>query len=78
MLRFPLIVGVVFLHTYGTKANLSNGVVEAANTGYWVDFCQNLVSQGIARTAVPLFFLLSGYFFFLGFTFSIENYKKKG
>ncbi len=76
-LRFPLIIGVVFIHAYGTEVGLSNGTVGVANTGYWVDFCRDLVSQGIARVAVPLFFLMSGYFFFLEFSFSVENYRKK-
>ncbi len=77
MLRFPLIIGVVFIHAYSTEVGLSNGVVGVANTGYWIDFCRNLISQGMARVAVPLFFLMSGYFFFLGFTLSVENYKTK-
>ena len=41
------------------------------------DFVRNIISQGIARVAVPLFFLLSGYLFFLGFHWSITKYKKK-
>ncbi len=77
VLRFPLIIGVVFIHAYGTEVGLSNGAIGVVNTGYWVDFCRDLVSQGIARVAVPLFFLMSGYLFFLGFSFSVENYTKK-
>lgn len=77
MLRFPLIIGVIFIHAYGTEVGMSSGAIGVANTGYWVDFCRNLVSQGIARIAVPLFFLMSGYFFFLGFKLSVEDYKRK-
>lgn len=77
ILRFPLIVGVVFIHAYGTNVGLSSGVVGVETQNYLSDFIRNLISQGIARTAVPLFFLLSGYFLFLGFSWSIENYKKK-
>lgn len=77
VLRFPLIVGVVFIHAYSTEVSLSNGTVGVAHTGYLVDFVRNLVSQGIARIAVPLFFLMSGYLFFLGFSWSLENYKTK-
>jgi surface polysaccharide O-acyltransferase-like enzyme len=76
-LRFLLIIGVVFIHAYGTEVGLSNGAVGVANTGYLVDFFRNIISQGIARVAVPLFFLMSGYFFFLGFSFSAANYKAK-
>lgn len=77
MLRFPLVVGVVFIHAYGAEVGLSHGPIGVANTGYWVDFCQNLVSQGMARIAVPMFFLMSGYFFFSGFTLSADNCRKK-
>ncbi len=76
-IHFPLIIGVVFIHAYHTEVVLSNDTIGVANTGYWVDFCRDLISQGLARIAVPLFFLISGYFFFLGFTFSVENYRKK-
>jgi len=77
ILHFPLIVGVVFIHAYGTNIGLSSGVVGVESPGYWFGFIQNLVSQGIARIAVPLFFLMSGYFFFIGFSWSIENYRNK-
>lgn len=77
ILRFPLIIGVVFIHAYSTEVSLSGGEIGVANTGYLVDFCRNLFSQGLARIAVPLFYLLSGYFFFWGFSFSLENYRKK-
>ncbi|MBP3981946.1 acyltransferase [Acidovorax sp. JG5] len=76
-LRFPLIIGVVFIHAYNTEVGFSNGVIGIDNTGYWVNFCRNLISQGMARVAVPLFFLISGYFFFIGFSFSAKNYKTK-
>lgn len=32
----------------------------------WADFMRFFISQGVARVAVPLFFLVSGYLFFLG------------
>jgi len=77
VLRFPLIVGVVFIHAYGTNVGLSGGVVGFESQSFLSDFVQNLISQGVARIAVPLFFLMSGYFYFLGFFWSIENYIKK-
>ncbi len=77
MLRFPLIVGVVFIHTYGNEVVLSNSTMGVTSTSYLIDFIRNLFSEGIARIAVPLFFLLSGYFFFLNFYYSAENYSKK-
>lgn len=77
VLRFPLVVGVVFIHAYGTNVGLSNGMVGIDSPSHVSGFIQNLISQGIARIAVPLFFLMSGYFFFLGFSWSIKSYKKK-
>ncbi len=77
MLRFPLVVGVVFIHSYKTTLGLADGVVGVENASYFVDFLRDLVSQGIARTAVPLFFLMSGYFFFLYFPWSLKTYGKK-
>jgi surface polysaccharide O-acyltransferase-like enzyme len=77
VLRFPLIVGVVFIHAYDTNVALSSGIVGIESQSYLSDFIRNFISQGIARTAVPLFFLMSGYFFFLGFSWSIENYRNK-
>ncbi|MGX9418436.1 acyltransferase family protein [Vibrio sp. WJH972] len=77
ILRFPLIIGIVFIHGYGTEFVFSGGAIGVTETGYWVDFCRNIISQGLARVAVPLFFLMSGYFFFWGFSFSLESYRKK-
>lgn len=77
LLRFPLIVGVVFIHAYGTTVGLSSGVVGAGQNSFGTDFVQNLISQGIARTAVPLFFLMSGYLFFVGVVWSEHSYIEK-
>jgi surface polysaccharide O-acyltransferase-like enzyme len=79
LLRFPLIVGVIFIHAYGTAVAYDNGatIVGGRHAGWLVGFVQDLVSQGVARIAVPLFFLMSGYFFFLGFAGSLAEYRKK-
>ncbi len=77
MLRFPLIVAVIFLHSYGTKLTFSEGAVGSTANSALSDFIRNLLSQGIGRTAVPLFFLMSGYLFFKDFAPSLQNYIKK-
>ncbi len=63
-LRFPLIALVIYIHaragtvTFGDKAvSLQSGLVDAIKSA---------ISDGIARTAVPLFFLLSGFLLFHG------------
>lgn len=74
LLRFPLIIGVVFIHAY-TLITDSSAVV--AGAGPANAFIQTLISQELARCAVPLFFLMSGYLFFVGAEWSIEKYKSK-
>lgn len=77
MLRFPLIVGVVFVHAYGTDLGFAGGTLGVGETDAVTHFIRNFISQGVARTAVPLFFLMSGYFFFVEFSWSITNYVNK-
>ncbi|MBF0451597.1 MAG: acyltransferase [Candidatus Magnetomorum sp.] len=77
VLRFPLIVGVVYGHSYWPEIFQSNAVMGIDQASFFSDFIRKLISQEIARVTVPLFFLMSGYFFFLDFSWSIENFKNK-
>lgn len=77
LLRFPLIVGVVFIHAYSTTVGLAGGEIGVSQPNFFADFVRNFISQGIARVAVPLFFLMSGYLFFAGFEWSKKNYVAK-
>lgn len=79
VLRFPLIVCVVFIHSYSSTVGLSGGVIGGgvSQNSIIYDFVKDIISEGIARIAVPLFFLLSGYLFFIGFKWSKENYLIK-
>lgn len=77
VMRFPLIVGVVFIHTYGNTIHFSDSTVLIGDGSFFFNFIQNIMSQGIARTAVPLFYLMSGYLFFVNFSWSYNNYLKK-
>lgn len=63
VIQFFLMIMVVFLHSYNlvVKTNAGNIVL---NKGY-SSFIQDFFSQGITRIAVPLFFSISGYLFFL-------------
>lgn len=76
ILRFPLIVGVVFIHNYGTSVQVAHGYIGVTHASAWVEFVRFFISQGVARIAVPLFFLMSGYLFFLG-GWSREKYVSK-
>lgn len=67
VLRFPLIVGVVFIHNYSLTSTLQGSAVGLAHADGMLEFVRNVVSHGMARISVPLFFLMSGYLFFLDF-----------
>lgn len=77
LLRFPLIVGVVFIHAYNSTVGFAGGDIGISQPSYIGDFVRNFISQGVARVAVPLFFLMSGYLFFAEFEWSLENYALK-
>jgi surface polysaccharide O-acyltransferase-like enzyme len=63
-------VGVVFIH--------SSADIRLVLGGSSADVpVINIVSEGIARVAVPLFFCISGYLFFVGFRFSTKGYIQK-
>lgn len=73
VLRFPLIVAIVCIH-----AHIPEPVVGPAgdHAGYAVVY--DWLAQVVARVAVPLFFLISGYLFFLKverLTFSVYGHK---
>jgi surface polysaccharide O-acyltransferase-like enzyme len=65
IISFFSIILVVYLHSYNLVINL-NSETFYVNQGY-SSFIQNFISQGITRIAVPLFFLISGYLFFINF-----------
>jgi surface polysaccharide O-acyltransferase-like enzyme len=77
-LRFPLIVGVVFIHnTSSTVAipGMEFGYVENLSVFY---VCSQLFSQILGRVAVPLFFFLSGFLFFQNIDgFTKQDYLRK-
>ena len=65
ILRFPLIVGIVFIHA------------QLQNVGEVTKFTQTLIYYSVAQLAVPLFFIISGFLFFRDFELSFESYCKK-
>ncbi|MCV2423102.1 acyltransferase [Paucibacter sp. DJ2R-2] len=76
-LRFPLIVGVVLIHASGATTALP----PAGDKPLWAfelaKFIIHLLSHEFARTAVPLFFAISGYLFFLNFSGTTIQYLSK-
>ncbi len=77
LLNFPLIIGVVYIHAFSVEIDHAGVTLGPEKINYLTDFIRILVSQGIARLAVPLFFLMSGYFFFQGFTWSWRGFGRK-
>lgn|GEM_PF-438076 len=77
LLRFPPIIGVLYIHAYGMTINYAGGTLGNADINGLTEFIRTLISQGLARTAVPLFFLMSGYLFFANFQWSQQTYGKK-
>lgn len=75
-LRFLLIVFVVFIHNYVTKVNFSDGT-EIYEIPLYVEKTRYLISQIIARVAVPLFFLISGFLHYIKETKYATTLKKK-
>lgn len=66
VLSLILMVFVVYIHAYNMSVNFQAETLYVAK-GY-NSLIQNFISWGIARIAVPMFFLISGYLFF----FNIE------
>lgn len=75
VLRFPLIVLIVYLHAAGFTANFADGARALADARI-VENVQT-ITVSISRVAVPLFFLMSGFLFFRGAPFSAAVYGAK-
>lgn len=72
MLRFPLAILVVFVHGFGADIDISE-LHASGLTGLAVyDYIRLFFSVVIARSAVPIFFIISGYLLFL----KVEEYNK--
>ncbi len=75
VLRFPLIVLIVYLHATGFTANFAEGSRTLANAEIVAGV--QIITGTIARVAVPLFFMMSGFLFFRGAAFSAAIYRAK-
>lgn len=71
MLRFPLAVLVVFIHSFGQDIDMAELHASGFSGMAVYDYIRILISAVIARSAVPLFFLFSGFLLFRG------GYSKK-
>lgn len=76
-LRFPLIVGVVLIHS-----QIAGEWMERVSSAPAIDFpvystVSYILSSIISRVSVPLFFFFSGFLFFYHSSFNIPNYFQK-
>lgn len=69
LLSFFLIILVLFIHS-GFHTNEIEGM-------FWNIFVQDVISAKIATLAVPLFFIISGYLFFINITDGFLSIKRK-
>lgn len=77
-LRFPLIIGVLFIHSHSSIMITSEEVINGASNISVYNFFSTLFSQIIGRVSVPLFFFISGYlFFFHPQCFGVRVYRTK-
>lgn len=73
MLRFPLAILVVFVHSFGADIDITE-LHTIGLTGLAVyNYIRLFFSVVIARSAVPIFFIISGYLLFL----KVNDYPKQ-
>lgn len=72
-LRFPLSVGVVFIHS-DTAAFHDKYL---AHGWLWIDYLVSFFAHTLTSVCVPCFFLISGFLFFRQQCFSKDIYKSK-
>lgn len=73
-LRFPLIVGVVFIHCYGSPFDYNALDFENLSSIDIFNLFRVCISKVLTHICVPTFFYISGYLFFVGM--EKWNYKK--
>ena len=76
-LRFPLTVGVVFIHFSLDGGINVHGVKYGLDNPEWYFFIINFTSQVLAAIGVPLFFFISGYLFFYNKDFNKDVYTQQ-
>lgn len=78
LLRFPLAIMVIFIHMNPNVINLLEADFGLLTTQGFYNVIGILLSHVLTHIAVPTFFLISGFLFFVNFQeWSWEGYKKK-
>src|SRR5665647_1106940 len=75
VVSFLLMIMVVFIHSINISDKIVSGNIILAK-GY-SSFIQTFISDGICLIAVPLFFVISGYLFFLNLEGTLDEFHTK-
>jgi len=70
-------IGIVFLNSKFIRSRWNETLIENDPISWISIFFQLLISEQITRLCVPLFFVISGYFFFKNYDGSIQAYYIK-
>lgn len=76
LLRFPLMVLVVYVHALGSKVGFADGSSVSAGNPL-TDRIEVAISHLLGGAAVPLFFLMSAFLLFRSFTPTLAGYLDK-
>ena len=77
-LRFPLIVGVVFIHCFGKPFDITTVAYSKLSAIDCYNIFRVCISHVAAHVCVPLFFFISGYLFFTKLSeWNTETFFKK-
>lgn len=76
-LRFPLTVGVVFIHNRMTTVNIQGEEMNYGDLWPWLSYIITFFSYVVSAVSVPLFFFISGFLFFYKVDFCKDVYRKK-
>lgn len=77
LLRFPLIAGVVLIHSTDMTLHFETAGAGASQGLLFAAYFRQIAAREFSAICVPLFFVMSGYLFFNGFMFSGETIKRK-
>lgn len=77
LLRFPLIVLVVYIHAFGTSVRFGESTLGLPAASGMNALVQYSIAEVLARIAVPTFFFMAGYLFFRSDSLDVKQYKKK-
>lgn len=77
ILSFPLIVGVVIAHAYKADVGFSTGSIGLVETSAVTSFIRDCIARVVARSTVPVFFMISGYLFFINFDGTRASFLSK-